>query len=54
MIINLHVNECSPKFHYYPFAVELHRCIGDCNCNCNSLVSICSKKTEDLNLIGLQ
>ena len=29
--INLHPNEYSQEFHYYPFAVKLDRCIGSCN-----------------------
>ena len=29
--INLHPNECSQEFHYYPFAVKLDRCVGSCN-----------------------
>ena len=30
-LINLHSNEYSPEFHYYPFAVKLDRCVGSCN-----------------------
>ena len=30
-LINLHPNECSQEFHYYPFAVKLDRCAGSCN-----------------------
>ena len=30
-LINLHPNEYSQKFHYYPFAVKLDRCGGSCN-----------------------
>ena len=29
--INLHPNEYSQNFHYYPFAVKLDRCVGSCN-----------------------
>ena len=29
--INLHANEYSQEFHYYPFAVKLDRCVGSCN-----------------------
>ena len=25
-LINLHPNECSQEFHYYPFAVKLDMC----------------------------
>ena len=41
-VINLHLNEYSQEFHYYPFSVQLARCFGSCNCIPN--------KTEDLNL----
>ena len=27
-LINLHPNECSPEFHYYPFTVKLDKCVG--------------------------
>ena len=30
-LINLHPNECTQKFHYYPFVVNLDRCAGSCN-----------------------
>ena len=30
-LINLHPNAYSQKFHYYPFAVKLDRCVGSCN-----------------------
>ena len=30
-LINLHPNEYSQEFHYYPFAVKLDRCVGSCN-----------------------
>ena len=29
--INLHSNEYSQEFHYYPFAVKLDRCAGSSN-----------------------
>ena len=50
-LINLDPNEYSQEFHYYPFAVKLDRCVG----NCNTLNDLSSKvcvpnKTEDLNL----
>ena len=50
-LINLHPNEYSQKFHYYPFAVNLDRCVGSCN-TLNDLSSeVCGpNKTEDLNL----
>ena len=30
-LINLHPNEYSHAFHYYPFSVKLDRCVGSCN-----------------------
>ena len=30
-LINLHPNEYSQKFHYYPFTVKLGKCVGSCN-----------------------
>ena len=30
-LINLHPNEYSQEFCYYPFSVKLDRCIGSCN-----------------------
>ena len=29
-LINLHRNENCQEFHYYPFAVKLDRCVGNC------------------------
>ena len=50
-LINLHPNEYSQEFHYYPFSVKLDRCVGSYN-NLNDLSNkVCiSNKTEDLNL----
>ena len=50
-LINLHPNEYSQEFHYYPFAVKLYRCVGSWN-TFNALSrKICApNKTEDLNL----
>ena len=50
-LINLHLNEYSQEFHYYPFAVKLDRCVQ----SCNTLDDLSSKvfvpnKTEDLHL----
>ena len=50
-LINLHPNEYSQEFHYYPFAVKLDRCVG----SCNTLNGFCKNvgvpnKTEDVNL----
>ena len=30
-LINLHSNEYSQELHYYPSAVKLDRCVGNCN-----------------------
>ena len=30
-LINLHSNEYSQQFHYYPFLVKLDRCAGSCD-----------------------
>ena len=30
-LINLHHNDYSQEFHYYPFAVKLDRCAGSCD-----------------------
>ena len=50
-LINLHPNEYSQEFHYYPFVVKLDRCAGRCN-NINDLSNkVCvPNKIEDLNL----
>ena len=50
-LINLHPNEYSQEFHYYPFTVKLDRCVG----SCNTLNDLSNKihvpnKTADLNL----
>ena len=50
-LINLHPNECSQEFHYYPFAVKLDRCLGRCNTVNDLSNKVCvPNKTEDLNL----
>ena len=51
-LTNLHPNEYSQKFHYYPFSVKLDRYTG----SSNTLNDLSNKvwipnKTEDLNLI---
>ena len=30
-LINLHPNEYSQEFQYYPFSIKLDRCVGSCN-----------------------
>ena len=50
-LINLHPNEYSQKLHYYPFAVNLDKCVGSCNTlNDLSNKACVQNKTEDLNM----
>ena len=50
-LINLHSNEHSQEFYYYPFAVKLDRCVGSCNTLNDLSNKLCNpSKTEDLNL----
>ena len=50
-LINLHPNENSQEFHYYPFAFKLDRCVGSCNTLNHLSKKVCvPNKTEDLNL----
>ena len=50
-LINLHLNECSQEFHYYPFAVKLDRCIISCSTLNDLYIKVCDpNKIEDLNL----
>ena len=30
-LINIHLNEYSQEFQYFPFAAKLDRCVGSCN-----------------------
>ena len=49
--INLHPNEYGQEFHYYPFAVQLDRCVGSCNTLNDLSNKVCvPNKTDDLNL----
>ena len=49
--INLHPNEYSQEFHYYPFTVKLDKCIGSCNIPDDLSNKVCvPNKTEGLNL----
>ena len=49
--INLHPNEYSQEFHYYPFAVKLDRCVESCNTLNDLSNKVCiPNKTEDLKL----
>ena len=48
--INLHSNEYSQEFHYYPFLVKLDRYVGSCNTLDDLSNTVCvTNKTEDLN-----
>ena len=48
--INLHPNEYSQEFHYYPLPVKLDRCVGSFNTlNLSNKVCV-TNKTEDLHL----
>ena len=50
-LINLHPNEYSKEFHYYPFAVKLNRCVGSCHTLSDLSNKVCvPSKTKDLNL----
>ena len=50
-LINLHPNEYSRGFHYYPFLVELDRCVSSCNTLNDLSNKVCvPKKTEVPNL----
>ena len=50
-LINLHPNEYSKEFHYYPFAVKLDRCVGSCNTFNDLSNKVCvPNKIKDLNL----
>ena len=50
-LINLHPNENSQEFHFYPFAVKLDRCVRSCNTLNDLSNKVCIlSKTEDLNL----
>ena len=49
-LINLHPNEYSQEFNYYPFAVKLNRCVGDCNTLNDLSNKVCVPNKTDLNL----
>ena len=50
-LINLHRNEDSHEFEYYPFSVKLDRFAGSCNTINDLSNQLCiTNKTEDLNL----
>ena len=48
---NLHPNKYCQGLHYYPFAIDLNRCVGSCNTLKDLFNRACiPEKTEDLNL----
>ena len=50
-LINLHPNEYSQEFHYYPFAIKIYRCVGSCNTLNDLSNKVCvPNRTEHLNL----
>ena len=49
-LINLHPNDYSQGLRYYPFAVNLERCIASCNTLNLSNRECIPNKTDDLNL----
>ena len=51
-LINLHLNEYSQEFPYYPFAVKLDRCVGSCNTLNDLSNKVCvPNKTEYFSMI---
>ena len=49
--INLHPNEYTQGLHYYPFAVNLDRCVRSCNTLNDLSNNVCvPNKTEDLSI----
>ena len=50
-LINLHPNEYSQEFHYYPFGVKLDRCVGSCNTVHDLSNKVCApNKRKELNI----
>ena len=50
-LINLHPNEYTQGLRYYPFAVNLGKCSGNCNTFDDLSNRVCvSNKTKNLNL----
>ena len=49
--INLHLNEYSQEFHFYPFTVKSGKCVGSCNTLNDLSNKVCvPNKTEDFDL----
>ena len=49
-LINLHPNKYSQRLHYYPFVVNLDRCVGSCNTLNELSNKVCVPTKKDLNL----
>ena len=50
-LINLHPNEYTQGLHYYPFAVNLDRCVGSCNTLNDLSNRVCvPNRTKDLDI----
>ena len=50
-LINLHPDEYSQEFHYYPFVVKVEICVGSCNTLNDLSNKVCiPNKTKYLNL----
>ena len=47
--INLHPDEYSQEFHYYPFTVKLDKCVGSCNTFNDLSKKVCVPNKTDLN-----
>ena len=47
-LINLHPNDYSQEFHYYPFAVKFDRCVGSCNTLNNYLIDYLSQTKQKI------
>ena len=43
-LTNLHPNEYSQEFHYYPFGIKLDRCVGSCNTLNDLSIKVCVLK----------
>ena len=50
-LVNLHPNKYNEGLHYFPFAVNLDRCMESCNSLNDLFNKVCvPNKTEHLNL----
>ena len=51
ILIKLHPNEYSQEFNYYPFVVQLDKCVRSCNTLNDLYNKVCvPNKTEDSNV----